>query len=31
LGVTRQGLAKLLARLEIKAAPDVLDDGAGSL
>jgi len=29
LGVTRQGLAKLLARLEIKAGPDVLDDGAG--
>lgn len=31
LGVTRQGLAKLLARLEITAAPDVQDEGAGGL
>jgi len=29
LGVTRQGLAKLLARLEIAAGPDVQDGGAG--
>jgi DNA-binding NtrC family response regulator len=31
LGVTRQGLAKLLTRLEIKAASDVLDDPASGL